>query len=155
MLSYYVGRRRAILHLTVEAAARLCGLELSSGMRSSPAGCPKTHSISRPSPLPSRPRRRISSPSSICTASNRTASTSTHKQIGSPLKGGEQQLVKRAPEPEEPKVKRMNMNLEANLHNAFKVATAAQGTTMTDALLAFIEQYVAKHYPAGLKKGRA
>ena len=29
MLSYYVGRRRAILHLTVEAAARLCGLELS------------------------------------------------------------------------------------------------------------------------------
>ena len=61
-------------------------------------------------------------------------------------------MKKRAPE--EPKVKRMNMNLEANLHNAFKVATAAQGTTMTDALLAFIEQYVAKHYPAGLKKGR-
>jgi hypothetical protein len=49
----------------------------------------------------------------------------------------------------------MNMNLDANLHAAFKVATAAQGTTMTDALLAFIQQYVAKHYPAGLKKGRS
>ena len=64
-------------------------------------------------------------------------------------------MKKRAPEPEELETKRMNMNLDANLHAAFKMATAAQGTNMTDALLAFIQQYVAKHYPAGLKKGRA
>jgi hypothetical protein len=49
----------------------------------------------------------------------------------------------------------MNLNVETSLHHAFKTATAAQGTSMTDVLLAFIEEYVAKHYPAGLKKGRA
>jgi predicted HicB family RNase H-like nuclease len=63
--------------------------------------------------------------------------------------------VKRALEPEEPKVKRMNLNVEVSLHNAFKTATAARGQNMTDVLLEFIQQYVAKNYPAGLKKGRA
>ena len=64
-------------------------------------------------------------------------------------------MKKRAPEPEESKVKRMNLNVELSLHNAFKVATASEGKNMTDVLLEFIQQYVAKHYPKGLKKGRA
>jgi hypothetical protein len=49
----------------------------------------------------------------------------------------------------------MNLNVETSLHHAFKTATAARGQNMTDVLLEFIQQYVAKHYPAGLKKGRA
>jgi hypothetical protein len=49
----------------------------------------------------------------------------------------------------------MNLNVEVSLHNAFKVATAAQGTTMTDTLIEFIQKYVEKNYPAGLRKGRA
>ena len=44
---------------------------------------------------------------------------------------------------------------ELSLHNAFKTATAAQGKNMTDVLIDFIQQYVAKHYPGGLKKGRS
>jgi predicted HicB family RNase H-like nuclease len=48
---------------------------------------------------------------------------------------------------EEPQVKRMNLNVEVGLHNAFKAATAAQGESMTDVLLKFIEQYVTKHAP--------
>jgi predicted HicB family RNase H-like nuclease len=64
-------------------------------------------------------------------------------------------VKKRATEPAEPKVKRMNLNVEVSLHNAFKVATAAQGTTMTDSLIEFIQKYVEKNYPAGLRKGRA
>ena len=57
----------------------------------------------------------------------------------------------------ENKVKRMNLNVEVSLHNAFKAATAAQGVNMTDVLLEFIEDYVRKHTPAALKpakKGR-
>lgn len=45
----------------------------------------------------------------------------------------------------EPKVKRMNLNVDLELHNAFKAATAAQGQNMTDVLLEFIEDYVKKH----------
>jgi hypothetical protein len=41
----------------------------------------------------------------------------------------------------------MNLNVEVGLHNAFKAATAAQGESMTDTLLKFIEQYVSKHAP--------
>ena len=48
----------------------------------------------------------------------------------------------------------MNLNVEVSLHNAFKVATAAQGQNMTDVLLEFIQRYVEKNYPAGLKRGR-
>jgi hypothetical protein len=47
----------------------------------------------------------------------------------------------------EPKVKRMNLNVEVNLHNSFKAATAAQGKNMTDVLIEYIEQYVTKHSP--------
>jgi predicted HicB family RNase H-like nuclease len=57
----------------------------------------------------------------------------------------------------EPGTKRMNLNVEANLHNAFKIAAVMQGESMTDVLIEFIKQYVQKHYPQGLeptKKGR-
>jgi hypothetical protein len=49
----------------------------------------------------------------------------------------------------------MNINVDAQLHNAFKAA--AQGKEMTEILLAFIEQYVTQHTPAALpkKKGRS
>ena len=49
----------------------------------------------------------------------------------------------------------MNLNVPIDLHNAFKVSTAARGQNMTDVLIDFIQQYVAKNYPAGLRKGRA
>ena len=52
------------------------------------------------------------------------------------------------------KVKRVNVNLEVSLHNAFKAATAARGENMTDVLMQFIEDYVAKNDPAAKKKGR-
>jgi hypothetical protein len=42
-------------------------------------------------------------------------------------------------------IKRVNVNLEVNLHNAFKAATAAQGVDMTTVILDFIQNYVAKH----------
>ena len=42
-------------------------------------------------------------------------------------------------------VKRVNINLEISLHNAFKAATAAQGVDMTTVLMEFIQNYVAKH----------
>ncbi len=53
----------------------------------------------------------------------------------------------------EPRVKRMNLNVQAELHDAFKAATAAKGVNMTDVLLDFIKDYVKKN---GLspKKGR-
>jgi hypothetical protein len=50
-------------------------------------------------------------------------------------------------------VKRVNINVEVNLHNAFKAATAAQGVDMTTVLMEFIQGYVAKHGTA-VKKGR-
>ena len=51
------------------------------------------------------------------------------------------------------KVKRMNLNVEVSLHDAFKAATAAQGVNMTDVLMQFIEDYV-KKYGVQPKKGR-
>ena len=58
----------------------------------------------------------------------------------------------------EPVLKRMNVNLDANLHAAFKTAAVSQGKDMTTALIELVQQYVAKNYPkglpAGLKKGR-
>jgi len=47
----------------------------------------------------------------------------------------------------EQKVKRMNLIVPVELHNAFKSATAAQGQNMTDVLLQFIQDYIAKHSP--------
>ena len=54
----------------------------------------------------------------------------------------------------EQKVKRMNINIEAGLHSAFKSATAARGEDMTTVLLRFIEDYVAKYGVSPTKKGR-
>ena len=51
-------------------------------------------------------------------------------------------------------VKRVNINLEISLHNAFKAATAAQGVDMTTVLQQFIESYVARYGPAPKPKGR-
>ena len=39
----------------------------------------------------------------------------------------------------------MNLNVPVGLHNSFKAATAAQGLNMTDVLLEFIQNYVAKN----------
>jgi hypothetical protein len=53
----------------------------------------------------------------------------------------------------EPKIKRMNLNVDANMHNAFKAATAAQGENMTDVILQFIHDYIKKN-GVQPKKGR-
>jgi hypothetical protein len=52
-----------------------------------------------------------------------------------------------------PKVKRMNLNVDVSLHDAFKAATAAQGKNMTDVLLEFIEKYVEKYGVQPARKG--
>ena len=49
-------------------------------------------------------------------------------------------------------MKRVNINLEVGLHNAFKAATAAQGVDMTTVLQQFIESYVARRESATPKK---
>jgi hypothetical protein len=49
----------------------------------------------------------------------------------------------------------MNINVEVSLHDAFKAATAARGDNMTNILLQFIQEYVAKNgVVAPKKKGR-
>lgn len=48
-------------------------------------------------------------------------------------------------EPESQVMKRMNLNVPIELHNAFKSTTAAEGQNMTDILLEFIQAYVDKH----------
>lgn len=55
---------------------------------------------------------------------------------------------------EEQEVKRMNLNVPVELHNSFKSVTAAQGQNMTDVLLEFIQDYIAKHSPQKPKGGR-
>ena len=52
------------------------------------------------------------------------------------------------------KVKRMNINVEVSLHDAFKAATAARGENMTDVLMKFIQEYVAKNGVSHKKKGQ-
>ena len=42
----------------------------------------------------------------------------------------------------------MNLNVPVAVHNSFKAATAAQGLNMTDVLMDFIEDYVAKNSPS-------
>ncbi len=58
------------------------------------------------------------------------------------------------PKENEPQVKRMNINVPVDLHDAFKAATAAQGDNMTDVLMKFIEDYVSKNGVEPKKKGR-
>ena len=55
----------------------------------------------------------------------------------------------------EPKPIRMNLNIDAKLHQQFKVATVLQGKRMSNVLLEFIHKYVEQHYPKDLssKKG--
>jgi len=48
----------------------------------------------------------------------------------------------------------MNINVQVSLHNAFKAATADRGENMTDVLLKFIAEYVAKYGVAPKKKER-
>lgn len=52
-----------------------------------------------------------------------------------------------------PEVKRMNMNVPRDLHDAFKAAAASRGENMTDILMKHIEEYV-KKYGVQPKKGR-
>jgi hypothetical protein len=47
-----------------------------------------------------------------------------------------------------PKIKRLNVNLDAELHAAFKSAVAAQKTDMGTVLAEFIKQYVRRHLPS-------
>ena len=55
---------------------------------------------------------------------------------------------------QEPQLKRMNLNVPLDLHNAFKSITAAQGENMTDVLLRFIQEYVGKHSSTKPKERR-
>ena len=50
--------------------------------------------------------------------------------------------------------KKMNLNVEAGLHNQFKAAVTLQNTNMTDVLLDFIRAYVRKHLPKAAGKGK-
>ena len=51
--------------------------------------------------------------------------------------------------------KRLNINIDLELHNAFKAATAARGENMTDVLLKFIQDYVTRNrYDQRPKKER-
>jgi ParG len=61
--------------------------------------------------------------------------------------------VRNIKQPQEQQVKRMNLNVPLDLHNAFKSTTAAEGKNMTDVLLDFIQEYVAK-YSSPKPKGR-
>lgn len=54
----------------------------------------------------------------------------------------------------ERRLKRMNLNVEVSLHNAFKAATADRGENMTEVLLECIKDYVAKYGVAPKKKER-
>ena len=56
--------------------------------------------------------------------------------------------------PEPKRIKRMNINVEVQLHDAFKAATAAKGENMTDVLLQFIQDYVAKNGVRPIRKAR-
>jgi len=60
--------------------------------------------------------------------------------------------VRKIKKAEEPEAKRMNLNVPVDLHNTFKATTASQGLNMTDVLLEFIKDYVAKNSPKGRRK---
>lgn len=50
--------------------------------------------------------------------------------------------------------KKMNLNVETDLHNAFKAATAAQGKSITEVLLEFIRDYAEKNSPGSPRNKR-
>ena len=51
--------------------------------------------------------------------------------------------------------KKMNLNVKTALHNQFKSVVAAEGKNMTDVLLKFIRDYVAKNQPVAPRPRRA
>lgn len=51
------------------------------------------------------------------------------------------------------RLKRMNINVPLDLHNAFKATAATKNREMTEILLDFIRSYVEKHAPEEIKKG--
>ena len=77
--------------------------------------------------------------------------SATHNRIDSPRENGVREIKKAE---QQPQVKRMNLNVPVELHNSFKAATAAQGQNMTDVLMAYIEEYVARNGQPAKKKGR-
>lgn len=52
-------------------------------------------------------------------------------------------------------LKKMNLNVEVDLHNAFKASTAAQGKSITEVLLEFIRDYVKKNPAGGQRKKKS
>jgi hypothetical protein len=78
-LAFFVERRRARLHLTVEVAARLTGIELSQGVCARGRLVPEDRLDIQAIAATIEGRRSISSPSSTCTVSSRPASSPTHK----------------------------------------------------------------------------
>jgi len=48
-----------------------------------------------------------------------------------------------------PALKRLNVQLPSELHQAFKAATAAQGRQMTDVAMELISRYVQEHQRRG------
>ncbi|MGO9442702.1 MAG: plasmid partition protein ParG [Terriglobales bacterium] len=50
-------------------------------------------------------------------------------------------------------IKRLNMHVPRDLHDAFKAATAAEGQQMTDVLLDYIRRYVEQHQPTKWRRG--
>jgi hypothetical protein len=54
--------------------------------------------------------------------------------------------------PQQEGVKRVNINIPIPLRNAFKSTVSARGENMTDVLMKFIEDYVAKNSSQGRRK---
>jgi hypothetical protein len=50
-------------------------------------------------------------------------------------------------------MKRLNMHVPRDLHDAFKAATAAEGKQMTDVLMDYIRKYVEQHRPDRPRRG--
>ena len=82
---------------------------------------------------------------------SRALAADTQTRICSPLEREEVRPIKKK---EGTGIKRVNINVEVNLHNAFKAATAAQGVDMTTVLMEFIQDYVAKNGPVPARKSR-
>ncbi len=58
-----------------------------------------------------------------------------------------------SPKPTPIQLKRLNMNIPRDLHEAFKAATAAEGKQMTDVLMEFIQAYVQQRRPKRQRGG--
>ena len=81
----------------------------------------------------------------------RALAVGTQTRICSPLEREEVRPIKKK---EGIGIKRVNINVEINLHNAFKATTAAQGVDMTTVLMEFIQNYVSKYGSTTPKKSR-